>query len=221
MAMKKAEMEEHQASYKRLMTEARSAEQQGLYRKAIQSALEAWDHIDGMLRYEKRYGEEEFDSIPAIDMVLRYAPLLLDFETLDALEGLLKEHRRIERATSTNLADRLQEARDSMWENHRLWDHLEHNPAAEQNQLRACLGGDQDRWRAVAEAWEKMGLVTRTPDGGSYRLTLSTRLGEVVRAKCPSCGHDCEGSKSLFLEPMECPECQDTGLFVILAPSAS
>ena len=218
--MKKAEMEEHRRSYLRLMSQAREAEGEGLYRKAVQCALEAWDYIDGMMQFERRYRNVEFDSIPAIDLVLKYAPLLLDFETLDTLENLLKAKRRIERNTSENLADRLSAARERMWKDHRLWDHLERNPNARQDQLRTCLGGDQDEWRATAEAWHKMGLVTRTPDGGSYRLAICTRLGEMVPAKCPSCGNTFEGSKALFLEPMDCPKCKRTGLFVVLAACA-
>jgi hypothetical protein len=73
----------------------------------------------------------------------------------------------------------------------------------------------------VAEAWEKMGLVARTPEGGSYRLVLCTHLGEVVWAKCPSCGSALEGAKALFLEPMDCPRCHASGLFVILAAAAA
>lgn len=221
MAMKKAEMEEHRETYHHLMTEARSAERQGLYRKAVQSALEAWDHIDGMMQFEKRYGDTEFDSLSAIDLVLKYTPLLLDFETLDALEELLKSYRRIERDTSESLGERLQAARERMWKNHRLWDHLEQNPDARQDQLRGHLGGEQERWRAVAEGWEKMGLISRSPEGGSCRLALCTRLGEMVRAKCSSCGNTLEGSKGLFLEPMDCPRCQRASLFVILGAAAS
>lgn len=217
MAMKKAEMEHHQERYQSLMSDARAAEQAGLYRIAIEKALASWEHIDGMMQYERRYGSKEFRSIPAIDLTLKYAPLLLDFTSLDALEGLLKDRRRIEKNTSDSLGEKLAAARTLMRDAHRLWDHLEWNPRSRQDGLRRVLGGDQDQWRSMAEAWEKMGLLRREPESGTYRLSLSTRMGEVVAGKCPACGSIVEVPKAVCLEKMACPECEATALFVILS----
>lgn len=214
--MKKSELEQHYAAYQELVASARLAERDGFYRKAMRLALSSWKHIDGMMQYGTKYEEKEFDTIPAIEMVLKYAPLLLDFENLDALEALLKDCRRIERNTSECLADRLKAARTRMWKNHRLWDHLERNPGTRQDQLRKALGEDQEEWRSVAEDWHKMGLLRRVPEGGSYALTLATQMGEVVKAKCPSCGCLTEGTKGVFLEKMPCPKCTAVGLFVLL-----
>jgi len=214
--MKKTEMEEHHTAYHELVAQARSAERIGLYRKAMQLALSSWEHVDGMMQYERKYENAEFETIPAIEMVLRYAPLLLDFESLDALERLLKDCRRIERNTSGSLADRLTIARAHMWDNHRLWDHLERNPGAKQSELRKNLAGDQEYWRSVVEDWHRMGLLRRSPDGGSYALTLATQMGDLVMAKCPACGHTTEGTKAVFLDEVPCPTCTATGLFVIL-----
>jgi uncharacterized OB-fold protein len=69
----------------------------------------------------------------------------------------------------------------------------------------------------VAEAWERMGLVRRTPAGGSYRLALSTRTGQVVSGKCPACGHVADAPKAMFFEPMTCPACSINATFVITA----
>jgi hypothetical protein len=217
MAMTKVEMEHHQKQYQSLMADARSAEQAGLYRIAIEKALASWEHIDGMMQYERRYESKEFRSVPAIDLTLRYAPLLLDFASLDALEGLLKDCRRIEKNTSDSLVDKLAAARALMREAHRLWDHLEWNPRSRQDELRRLLGGDQEQWRGIAEAWDKMGLLRRESEGGTYRLSLSTRMGEVVLAKCPGCGNIVEAPKAMCLEDMVCPECEATTLFVILS----
>jgi len=74
MAMNKAEMESHRNDYYALMAQAWAAHHKGLYRKAVEWALSSWDHIDGMMQYERRYGKKEFESIEAIDMVLKYAP---------------------------------------------------------------------------------------------------------------------------------------------------
>ena len=217
MAMKKAEMEHHHQQYQSLMADARAAEQAGMYRIAIEKALASWDHIDGMMQYERRYESKEFRSVPAIDMTLRYAPLLLDIASLDALEGMLKDCRRIEKNTSDGLGDKLAAARSFLREAHRLWDHLEWNPRSRQDKLRQLLGGDQNQWRGIAEAWDKMGLLRREPEGATYRLSLSTRMGEVVAAKCPGCGNVVEAPKAMCFEEMACPECDATVLFVILS----
>jgi hypothetical protein len=214
----KAEMQEHHAKYQELMAEARSKEKAGSYRDAIKLALASWDHIDGMMQYRRRYEDVEFRTVEAIDMVLKYAPLLLDFASLDALEWLLKDRRRIEKHTSDSLADSLAEARSLMWDAHRLWDHLEFHPDARQDELREHLGGNQERWRALAAAWETMGLVERVSEGRSYRLALCTRMGKIVPGKCPSCGAVSEAPKAMFLEDTTCPKCGDKVSFVLLAP---
>ena len=195
--MKKEEMGQHRMEYDALMGAARAALQEGLYRDAVEAALSAWDHIDGMMQYERKYGDRDFDSIEAIDLVLRYAPLLLDSSALAKLESLLKTQRRIDKNTSESLADKLAKAESRIWDAHKLWDYLEGHAETRQDELRQILGGDQDEWRSTAEAWEKMRLARRTPEDRSYRLALSTRMGEVVSGKCPSCGAVAEAPKSL------------------------
>src|SRR5438445_210985 len=114
MGMKKSEMEAHRDEYQARMAAARAAERDGLYREAMAEALSAWDFIDGMMQYEKRYEERSFDSVAAIDLVLRYAPLLLDRKSLDTLERLLKEYRRIERDTDADMGAKLASARAAL-----------------------------------------------------------------------------------------------------------
>ena len=198
------------------MAKVRSAQQEGLYSDAVKLALLSWEHIDGMMQHARKYEDREFGSIDAIDVVLKYAPLLFDFQSLRALETLLKNERRIERDTSENLTDNLATARALMWDAHRLWDHLEQHPDARQDELRTMLGGDQDRWRSLAEAWDKMCLVRRTPEANSYRLTLCTHLDEVVAAKCCSCGTVAKAPKATFLENLTCAACGNMSVFVIL-----
>ena len=216
MAMKKAEKQAHRDWYETLIREAREAERAGLYRLVVEKALATWEHIDGMMQYARQFEKVDFDSVRGIDMILKYAPLLLDFPSLDKLEALLRDNRRIDRNTSESLADKLAAARRAMWDNHRLWEHIERNPQTRQDAFRRELGGDQDVWRSVVEAWEKMGLVRRFPEGGSYRVALSTRLGEVVRAKCPACGQVAEAPKGMFLEEMRCPDCSASVHFVFM-----
>ena len=220
MVMKKAEMEKHRMEYRALMDQARAALQEGLYRNAVKAALSSWDHVDGMMQFERKYENREFTSIESIELVLRYAPLLLDSQSLDRLASLLKSQRRIDKNTSVSLDDKLAKARAQIWDAHKLWEYLEGHPDTRQDELRQILGGEQEEWRSAAEAWEKMGLVRRTPEGRSYRLALSTRMGEIVSGKCPSCGAVAEAPKAMFLEELTCQYCQASGVFVILSRRA-
>jgi len=214
-------MEEDRANYEAWMSRARAAEREGFYHKAVELALSSWDFIDGMMQYERKYADREFANVQGIEMVLRYAPLLLDYQTLDKLDALLKKYPRIDRLASDDIAAQLAQARQRMWDARRLWDYLEHNPDFRQDKLRQALCGDQDQWRAAAEFWERMGLVTRVPEGGSYRVALATRMGGVIPAKCPACGKIVSAPKAMFLEETGCPECLKSVLFVILPPQVS
>jgi hypothetical protein len=219
MAKTKAEMQSDHEAYESLMVRANVWEGQGLYRAAVEAALAAWPHVDGMMQYGKKYGGKEFASVLAIEMVLKYAPLMLDYRSLDTLEQLLKEYKRIERDTADDMGKKLADARARMWANHQLWGHLMTNPGARQDELRRILGGEQDYWRWVAESWEKMGLLGRTGEGLSYRLALLTRMGQVVSGKCPACGDVEEAPKAMLLETMNCPGCGVAVMFVILSKS--
>ena len=213
-------MLEHHARYGTLMAQAGQAEKAGLYRQAVTHALASWEHIDGMMQYERRYNKREFKSIPAVDLTLKYAPLLLDYPNLDRLEALLKERRGIEKNTSADLADKLTAARTEMWDAHRLWDHLERTPAARQDELRQKLGGKQEQWDVLVQRWAELGLVHRKIDGPSCRLRLATQMNDLVPAKCSACGHALEISKGMCMASMPCPKCEQENLFVILSRQA-
>lgn len=217
VAMTKAEMEHHHAQYHAHMASAREAQQRGLYRQAVEIAFRSWAHIDGMMQFERKYDSKDFASVTAIDLVLKYAPLLLDPVWLDKLDELLKDSRRIEKNTSESLADNLADARRRLSDAHRLWDHLEWNAEVRQDDLRKVFGGDQNEWRELAESWEKMGIVERAPEGGSYRVRLRTRMGGVCSGKCPACGGIAQAPKAMFLEPLTCTDCGGQQVFVILA----
>ena len=215
--MKKSEMEAHAQAYRSLMNMAQLAEHRGLYRAAVDAAVSAWEHIDGMMQFGMKYQDDEFVSISAIDAVLKHAPLLFDFRNLDALEELLTTRKRIEKNTSQSALEKLSEARAQIWVNHRLWTYLERHGEVRQDQLSEILGGDQSYWRMLSKSWSVMGLVSRVREGVSYRIALSTRMGQVVLAKCPSCGKSSEAPKGMFLEKMTCPYCNHRVSFVLLS----
>jgi uncharacterized OB-fold protein len=108
-----------------------------------------------------------------------------------------------------------------MWAAHRLWDYIEGQSEARQAELRAVLGGQQTEWVKILETWEKMGLLRRTPEGGTYRLTFCTRMGEVISGKCPECGAVTRAPKVALLQELTCPACSKKAAFVLVPPNES
>lgn len=214
---KKADLESHCSKHAEIMERVRAYEEKGEILTAIEQAVSAFEHIDGMLQYERRYGESgSLRTVASIDCVLRYAPLLFESESLEAVGELLKSRRRIDRDTEVDLSASVDQSRATMWEAHRLWNYLESVGRVRQSELRKNLGGEQEQWRSMAEMWEKIGLLRRTPDSGSYLLSLVTRLDEPTRGKCHECGVTGKAPKSKLLAPLKCPKCGATGYFVIL-----
>jgi hypothetical protein len=217
MAMTKAEMERHRDQYRLWVSKAQASAQQRFYREAVELAVSSFGSVDGMMQYERKYGGTESVYVEAIDIVLRYAPPLFHFQSLDSLDSLLKNQRRIERNASGDVPERLREARALMWDAHRLWCHLERHSDCRQDELFGVLGGHRDRWRSIAEAWDSIGLIRRAPDGGSFSLSLYTRMDEVVPGKCPSCGVVGKAPKTKLLEEHHRPKCHASVYFVLLA----
>jgi len=214
LAMKKDEMLGHYRLYHQLLKDARALESQGQFGAAIAKAREAWGHADGMMQCGRKYNDEDYSSLEAVEIVLKHAPLVFDFDSLNQLQGLLKSIRRIEKNTEENLADRLRASQELMRAAHKLWNCLETEPGIRQDQLRRILGGDQDQWRKIAESWERMGAIIREKEGGSYRLYFRTRMEATVPAKCSSCGFSHKAQKSMFLEKQDCPRCRTKSEFV-------
>lgn len=222
MAKKKAELETDTKRYYAQVEEMRKAHKRGDYERAVGFAASAWDNVDGMIQFERRFeNRSERNSLPCVDYALLYAPLLFDVQTLDTLSILLRTQKRVDKDTVADLAARLDGAYTLMKEAHRLWDHLERHERAEQAALRNELGGEQERWRWLAEKWESMGLVKRFPNRGSYLLSLSTRMESKVKAKCFACGVIAKAPKARFWEKNTCPKCNSVVYFVIIAPDKS
>lgn len=216
MAMTKAEMKAASDQYKALFWEARQAEKAGQWQTSIDFAVRSLPHIDGMMQYERKYEQREFDGIGTIDIILKRAPLLMDASSLKQLETLLIAQKRIDKHASDDLAADLQRAIVLLWDAYRLWNHIEAQSGTMENELAKILGGNQATWRAIVEAWEACGVLKCTPERGSYRLDFYTKMDEHVSAKCGSCGVIVSGPKSKLLEPRACPKCAVRVEFVIL-----
>ena len=218
MAKTKAELEADSYRHRALVAEARADLQRGEFQKAVKTAVSAWEHVDGMMQYNRRWGSKsEFESVDSIALVLRYAPLLFDNNSLEQLAALLKSQRRIDKNAAADIAADLEVAKALMWDAHRFWTYLEEHAEVRQDDVRRKLGGEQDSWRGIAESWDRMGLIQRIPEGGSYRLLFTTRITAEARGKCPSCGVTGKAAMAYFLEEITCPKCGVTSSFVFLS----
>lgn len=219
MGLTKAEIEAQNADYHAYLSLAHQAEEEKDFQKVVDWAVASWDHIDGMLRFERKYHDVSSLRIGGILIVLRYAPLLMDFERLDAVAVLLRKSKRIANSSSDDLRNALAQSRQLLQCSHRLWGVLEDHGEVRQDELRTKLGGDQAVWRSIAEDWENMGLVRRRPVSNSYWLEFVTRFDSVVRAKCSACGVIAKAAKGKFLSELTCPKCKSHGFFVIAVQS--
>lgn len=213
--MSKAELHAAQRTYDALVAEARDAERRSRYSDALQIARNAWNHLDEMMRFERRYEEKQFNRLPCIDIVLRLAPMMLNSAILDELSELLRKKKTIDKHASADLAAELAEAQRRLRDAHLVWSHIEANPGVRQDSLRTVLGGSQDNWRGLCERWEDMALLTRTPSGGSYLLRIVTDLSEHIVARCSMCGKLSLGIKRACLTPQRCSQCGQSAYFVM------
>jgi len=221
MATTKAELDADSQQYYAALDRLRSAHRDGMVAQALEHAVSACDYVDGMMQFERRFADrKDRDSVETIDYVFRYAPLVFDHQSLRKVGELLKTQKRIDKNCGSDLAANLASAEKAMWDAHRLWSHLEKAGEEHQDKLRSILGGEQDRWRWIAEQWDGMGLLCRTEDRGSYRISLATRIIALVKAKCSSCGVVAKAAMGRFLEENECPKCRVKGFFVVLSSSS-
>ncbi|HET6329093.1 MAG TPA: hypothetical protein VFG04_30700 [Planctomycetaceae bacterium] len=214
--MKNSELEDHRNAYYEHISNAKAALKQKAFHQAMRFAACSWEHIDGTIQYERKKESKESFNLEGIDLVLHYAPLIFDAESLDNLESRLKGQKRIAKHADINFEHGLAKARAVMWDAHRLWNQIELRREVRQDKLRTEFGGDQDQWRALAEAWQEIGLIVRVPADSSYRLSFTTDMSEATTARCPTCGAVAKAPKAKFLEKRHCPKCGAAVSFVLL-----
>jgi hypothetical protein len=221
MAKNKAELNADANCYRQGVSAMRKAHNEGRYLDAIRVALAATEYADGMIQFERRFEKRtDREDVETIHYVFRYAPLLFDRDGLTAVGQLLKSQKRIDKNTAADFVQEVDDAFSLMWDAHRLWEFIEAEREVAQDKLRLNLGGDQDRWRWIAESWEQMGIIRRVPERGSYRISFVTNLTAVVRGKCSECGVVGKAPKGRFLERITCPKCGASATFAILAATS-
>lgn len=211
--MTKDELLAHQQKYQELWNRAQSEREAGNLQRAVDLAASAWTYIDGMMRYEEKYEEREFDSIEAIDLVLEEAPYLLDFARLDELEELLKSKRRIDNKAEADIADDLSEARKTLELVYQLCDRLDRRgPLARKDLIESENAAEETS--GVLRKTEAVGLVHRDSQG---RYVFQNPIEQTFNAKCPSCGAARGGTLEMLLERIGCAQCNSKEIPVLLA----
>jgi len=218
MALKKADLERHRDEYYRLIAAANEQMDRGHVFDAIKCAVASWQYLDGMMRYENRFQGREFDNVECVEIVLGSAPYFLDFESLDALEDLLKTQRRIEKNTAHNLADKLAAARKVLSAAHTGWNLLANCDDLVESQFRRQIKIDDKSYDRLIGIWESNEVITitMTMTENTRRLRLTTRMRKRTCGKCPACGTVAHAPKAKFLDNVECPKCRESVVFVLL-----
>jgi hypothetical protein len=217
MVKNKSELQSDAIQYRESLAAMRSAHREGRILDAIRVTVASLEFVDGMMQFERRFEDRsERKTVETIDYILRYAPLVFERNSLEIVAGILKSQKRIDKHASADLAENLRKATELTWEARRLWTELEQESEVTQDKLRKNFGGEQDRWRGIAEMWDEMGLIQRIPERNSYRISLTTRVTQIVRGKCPSCGATGKAAMGSFLEMITCPRCKSTSAFVLL-----
>lgn len=219
--MTKVEMLAHRDEYHALLKQANASITEGFCARGVELAVSAWDHIDGITQYERKFEKATEFRFEAIQIVLRYAPLLFDYSSLKKLDDLVRDQKRLERDSRDDLATALEEARKLMFDASRLWDSLEPQPQTVMSELSSLLGGSPERWQTLINGWAESGLVRHWQENGTTRLALVSRMTDVVRAKCPSCGVVAKAAKLRFLDTQRCPKCGRDVSFVMIGTAVA
>jgi hypothetical protein len=214
--MKNDEMVSHANAYESAMADSRNAQSQHRYRNCVEAAVKSWEHFDGAYQYFRKQGH--IDSMAdSFAPVLRYAPLLFDRNSLNELQLLADRRKRADKEGTARLSQNVEEARIRLKLAHQLWTYIEDHPDITEIQLQKDLNIDQATFHSITQDWLEMNVIRRQVDGAISGLSLTTRLGEIVRGKCSRCGDVEQAPKALFLEPMDCPRCRNKVTFVLLA----
>ncbi len=216
--MTKQEMEEHAGQYHSFLGKAQSSLRSQDFRGAVAFAVASLRFVDGMMQFERKYQGKEHAKIDAIEIIFRFAPYLLDSDSLDSAAELLKSQRRIAKNTGTDLSSALDEARANLWSAYRVWDFLENRGECDEATIRRHTGLEPDAWDRVRTKWEVMRLLRRRENHPASYFSLSLQMAVTVLAKCPRCGGSARGKRVTFLQKVKCPKCAAQEFFAVLSP---
>ena len=214
-------MEEHWRQYATFMKQSHDAEKQVDFSHVVRHAEASWEHIDGMLRHANQHDGQSENELDGIALVLRYAPVLFDYEVLGRLEQFLAGKRRITKSSSSDLNGDLAEAHACMWRAHVVWDELERQRQWQVDTLRQKFSGSDDEWCHIIGTWKSMNAIVMLSAKGVAYVALATRMDDAIVAKCPHCGRPARRTKSESLASTHCETCRRAGIFVHIADTQS
>jgi len=217
MAKKKAELEKDVIAYEACIARMEALLQRRLYEEALNEAVAAWKHVDGMMQFKSRYEQKQFESVRCVDIVTTYAPVLFRSDVLEHLEALLQSQRRVERNTAADLGHALATARRRMVDAHRLWNLIAQPASTKIADLAVSLGGDLAEWEAIARLWSNLGVVRFTNNPiDSVSLEFASNLEASCRGKCAHCGAVVRALQRRLLEAQNCPKCGIESMYCLL-----
>lgn len=206
---KKADLETSFRAAQAQCAEAAHAEAAGDYPRALERAESALPRLREYIAFLRRYQKVEAPHLPAVDLLLRYAPPLFARRALDAVGDWLVQGTRTERAAYPDLPDRLEVARHRLRLAVRLWPGWPASapgPAADTAEARQLL-----------EFWTRLGAIARRPGTSPPGYEPVTHPERPARGKCPRCGRADEAAWADLLFPRTCPHCRARSEFVLVA----
>lgn len=215
--MTTSQNEQHWLEYAAAIDAAQQAERQRQYARVVELAAESWDYIEGMLQHTRSEAMTAGVELDGILLVLLYAPLVFDVETLDRLEEWLEANRRVVKHSTTDLFEGVVQARDTMWRAHKLWDHLERHGQCEIAALEERFSSTEFDFRKALAIWQSMQIVRCTTTNGAPLVRLGAWADERLTLKCPSCGTVAPLARSAVYKETSCPRCTKPVVFVMVA----
>lgn len=212
--MSKAILQAAQVAYDDAVAQARAYEREGRLDEAIASSKKAWQYVEDMMKFERRWEKREFSSVPCIDMVLRYAPLLLDEESLSDLEALLKSRKSIDRLASDDLAAQLQKARDHLSDARKVWAMLDGRDWTDSAEIVRLSGVGAAAGRKSLTDWQKIGAIEARDVDGRREIRPVFADARPTVAACRFCGSDVQCTCGETLQPRACAKCGKTSCFI-------
>jgi len=212
----KAELESASRHYHHYLVAAKTAIQAGNIFAAIQNSVASLSSIDGMMQFERKSNQREFNSIETIELILTYSPVIFDSESLDRLADVLKSQKRIDKNASADIAKNLKTARQQLNNSYQLWLHLLQFPNHTIEAAMENVGAPKEWLTWLVQYWEMQGYARRIELTGKTHVQVMLPQDEIVSAKCPGCGVVGNGKKWQFWNTNTCPKCKHQVVFVMI-----
>jgi hypothetical protein len=205
--MKIAELESHHDAYADSERTIRAMVEKGEFPTVFSVCTASFPHIVPAIQFRRKRGiVPETPELSAVTTICKFAPPLFEHTRIElALEFVRSS--RVLMQSERNFLDLIEVARKREQLAHLLWNHLERHPGMLQRDIRKQLGVVQEDAVNIVDLWERLGILDRQPENGSYQLYFRTRLDAEVTGRCPNCGVRGKGRKDAFFPSAKCQKC--------------